>query len=63
MTAKRMSDNIDLDTSAVLKGTETLDQAGQKILEEIVKVASGELTKAEVLGHEEFSINRIGISL
>ncbi|WHY64783.1 UxaA family hydrolase [Neobacillus sp. SuZ13] len=63
ITAKRMSDNIDIDTSAVLQGKETLDESGKNIFEEIVKVASGELTKAEILGHEEFSINRIGISL
>jgi altronate dehydratase large subunit len=63
LTAKRMSDNIDIDTSAVLQGKETLDESGKNIFEEIVKVASGELTKAEILGHEEFSINRIGISL
>jgi altronate dehydratase large subunit len=63
LTAKRMSDNIDIDTSAVLQGKETLDESGKNIFAEIIKVASGELTKAEILGHEEFSINRIGISL
>jgi altronate dehydratase large subunit len=62
-TAKRMEDNIDIDTSAVLQGKETLEQAGKRIFDEIVSVASGSLTKAEVLGHQEFSINRIGISL
>ncbi|MFD0828291.1 UxaA family hydrolase [Neobacillus sp. M.A.Huq-85] len=63
ITGKRMEDNIDLDTSAVLSGKETLDTAGKRIFDEIMKVASGCLSKAEILGHQEFSINRIGISL
>ncbi|USK36660.1 UxaA family hydrolase (plasmid) [Bacillus sp. F19] len=63
LTGKRMEDNIDIDTSTVLLGKETLEQAGKHIFDEIVNVASGSLTKAEILGHQEFSINRIGISL
>ena len=61
--AKRMADNMDIDTSAVLQGKKTLDESGKEIHEFIMKVANGEQTKAEVLGHEEFSISRIGISL
>ncbi|MEH7222782.1 UxaA family hydrolase [Bacillus sp. JJ1566] len=63
LTAKKMEDNIDVDTSPVMKGNETLDEAGSRILETIVNVANGELTKAEFLGHQEFSISRISISL
>ncbi|WP_099352577.1 UxaA family hydrolase [Fredinandcohnia onubensis] len=63
ITAKRMEDNIDVDTSPVMKGNETLEEAGRRILESIVNVANGELTKAEILGHQEFSISRISISL
>jgi len=62
-TGKRMADNIDIDTSNVLQGKETLEQAGKHIFKEIVNVATGSLTKVEILGHQEFSINRIGISL
>ncbi|WP_099361632.1 UxaA family hydrolase [Fredinandcohnia onubensis] len=63
ITAKRMEDNIDVDTSPVMKGNETLEESGRRILESIVNVANGELTKAEILGHQEFSISRISISL
>ncbi|KWW17353.1 carbohydrate hydrolase [Peribacillus simplex] len=63
LTGKRMNDNIDMDISSVLQGKETLDQAGKRIFDEIVDISSGSLTKAEILGHQEFSINRIGISL
>ncbi|UAL52050.1 UxaA family hydrolase [Metabacillus dongyingensis] len=61
--ARRMSDNIDVDVSTVLTGKENLDLAGKRLFNEIVNVSSGHLTKAEILGHQEFSISRIGISL
>ena len=60
---ERMQDNMDVDVSDVLQGGLTLQQAGEAIWQEIVEVAGGKLTKAELLGHTEFSINRIGPSL
>ena len=60
---ERMHDNMDVDVSAMLKGTASVEQAGEVIWQEIVEVANGRLTKAEILGHQEFSINRIGPSL
>ncbi|MFE5318750.1 UxaA family hydrolase [Paenibacillus sp. NPDC056579] len=60
---ERMSDNMDVDVSDMLEGTLSLEDAGDKIWQEIQEVANGKLTKAEVLGHTEFSINRIGPSL
>lgn len=33
---------------------------GAEIFDKMVAVANGELTKAEVLGHKEFGIYRIG---
>ncbi|MEH7273967.1 UxaA family hydrolase [Neobacillus vireti] len=62
-TAVKMGDNIDIDTSAVMKGKETIEEAGNRILETVIKAAQGELVKAEILGHQEFSISRISISL
>jgi altronate dehydratase large subunit len=59
-TAERMADNIDLDLSGVIAGTLTMVQAGAQILDEILAVAGGKLTKSERLGHTEFSIYRIG---
>jgi altronate dehydratase large subunit len=60
---ERMSDNMDIDVSDILAGTTGVEQAGEAIWNEIVEVAGGKLTKAEILGHQEFSINRIGPSL
>ncbi|SFS88301.1 UxaA family hydrolase [Paenibacillus sp. BC26] len=63
MMFQRMEDNMDIDVSDMLDGTASLEQAGERIWQEIVEVAEGKWTKAEVLGHQEFSINRIGPSL
>jgi len=41
----------------------SMEEAGRLIWNEILETASGKLTKAEILGHTEFSINRIGPSL
>lgn len=60
---ERMSDNMDVNVGEMLDGTLSLEAAGDQVWEEIVAVANGKLTKAEILGHTEFSINRIGPSL
>ncbi len=57
-TAERMRDNIDLDAGLILEGHETLESMGRRIYEAILGVAQGELTKAERLGHREFSVSR-----
>jgi altronate dehydratase large subunit len=62
-TFTRMEDNMDVDVSDMLSGMLSLEQAGEQIWQEIREVAEGKLTKAEILGHQEFSINRIGPSL
>ncbi|MCG7407238.1 UxaA family hydrolase [Paenibacillus sp. ACRRX] len=60
---KQMSDNMDIDVSALMGGGTSLEDSGHTIWSEIQAVAGGKLTKAEILGHTEFSINRIGPSL
>lgn len=49
--AEKMSDHIDMDLSAVIDGGDTIPDAGQRILEELVRVASGGMTKAEISGY------------
>ncbi len=56
----RWQDNIDLNAGAILDGEESLESMGERIFNEIIEVASGRLTKAEVLGHCEFAIHTIG---
>ena len=50
---ERMSDNIDVNLGVVLDGAMTLQQAGEELFRELLAVANGRLTKAEVLGHDE----------
>lgn len=61
-TFAKMSDNIDLDVSAAMRGEATIEEMGQQVFAEILNVANGKSTKAEVLGHDEFSIYKIAPS-
>ena len=47
-TYRHMLDNHDMDMSAVVEGTRTLDEQADITMAEIVKVMSGKLTKAEI---------------
>ena len=55
-----MTDNIDINAGRVILEEATLDEVGAEIFDMILRVADGELTKAERLGHREFGIYRIG---
>ena len=55
----RMSDNMDVNAGTIVDGTETIEEVGERIFDEILEVASGKLTKSEILGHREFSIDRL----
>jgi altronate dehydratase large subunit len=52
-------DLIDLDAGTIADGVETLAQVGERIFNEIIEVANGRLTKAELGGHHEFALSRM----
>jgi hypothetical protein len=56
----KMNDNIDLDAGPIVTGDETVADVGRRIFAEMLAVASGKLAKAEILGFNDFAINRIG---
>jgi altronate dehydratase large subunit len=56
---KKMQDNIDINAGTIIEGTESIQDIGSRIFREIAAVASGKLTRAEVLGHGEFAIPSI----
>lgn len=58
----RMRDNMDLDAGTVIGEGETLASVGRRIYDEILAVANGKLTRAEILGHREFAICQIGLT-
>lgn len=62
--AEHMSDIIDIDTGAIIRGEATIEQVGDSILETILQVASGsQLSKAETLGQNDFIPWKRGVSL
>lgn len=62
--ARKMADAIDISTGGVISGGETVEQAGEAILDLAIKVASGEVrTKAELLGQDDFIPWKRGVSL
>jgi len=59
-TAQRLKDHIDVDVSSVINGEELLVTAGERIFQKLLKVANGELSKAEGLGFGGISVWNIG---
>lgn len=61
---EKMSDIIDFDTGAIIRGEKTIEEMGDELLEFIVQVASGEVaTKAKLLNQNDFIPWRRGVSL
>ena len=58
-TMATMSEHIDVDVSPVLQGEMTIDQAGDALLDMVVRTANGRLTAAEALGHREFVMTKL----
>jgi (2R)-sulfolactate sulfo-lyase subunit beta len=58
-TIRTMPEHIDVDVSGVLRRAMTLEQAGDVLIEMIVRTANGRLTAAEALGHREFSLTKL----
>jgi len=59
ITAKTMSEHVDYDCSAILRGEMTLDQSGDNLLQMLVRTCNGRLTAQETLGHEEFVLTKL----
>jgi len=57
-TVSTMSEHIDVDVSKVLTLEESLDEAGEKLWNYLLRVISGKLTCAEVLNHKEFVLTK-----
>jgi altronate dehydratase large subunit len=59
--AQKISEEImDIDASVIVEGKKTIEQIGQELFDEVIAVASGKKTKAEILGLDELSILRAG---
>ncbi|MGV3639217.1 MAG: UxaA family hydrolase [Adhaeribacter sp.] len=61
---ERMRDIIDINTGTIIEGEETIQQAGERILDYVIGVASGEIEVAAVRhGQEDFIPWKRGVSL
>ena len=58
-TLRTMSEHIDVDVTGVLTREQTIDQAGDALIEMIIRTANGRATAAEALGHREFSMTKL----
>ena len=43
--------NLDFNSGGVIEGTETLEESGERLLQLIVEIASGTLTRAEIISY------------
>jgi altronate dehydratase large subunit len=50
-TYKKLEGDIDVNAGTIIDGDEAIDEVGKRILEKILAVASGEMTKTEPLSH------------
>lgn len=58
-TIRTMPEHIDVDVSGVLRRESTIPQAGDALIDQIIRVANGRLTAAEALGHREFVLTKL----
>jgi (2R)-sulfolactate sulfo-lyase subunit beta len=58
-TVRTMSEHVDLDVSGILRREMTLSEAGDALIEMILRTANGRLTAAETLGHREFVMTKL----
>ena len=59
LTAKTMSEHIDVDVSKILSREMNLSQAGDELIKSTIRVANGRLSCAESLGHKEFVMTKL----
>jgi len=59
-TYDRMTENMDINAGRIADGERSVAEVGREIFDAVLRVASGEKTKAEKLGHQEFVPWRIG---
>ena len=58
-TAGDMSEHIDYDCSAILRGEMTLEESGDNLINMLIRTCEGRLTAQEVLGHEEYVLTKL----
>ncbi|MCR5419420.1 MAG: altronate dehydratase family protein [Lachnospiraceae bacterium] len=60
---KNKSNWIDFNAGTIAEGSETIDEVGDRLVDFVLKVASGKLTKQEISEYREISIFKDGVTL
>ena len=58
-TVRTMGEHVDLDVSGLLRREMNLDQAGDALIDMVLRTCNGRLTAAEALGHREFVMTKL----
>jgi (2R)-sulfolactate sulfo-lyase subunit beta len=58
-TVRTMGEHVDVDVSGILRREMTIDEAGDALIDMIVRTANGRSTAAEALGHREFVMTKL----
>jgi (2R)-sulfolactate sulfo-lyase subunit beta len=58
-TVRTMGEHIDVDVSGVVRREMTISDAGDALMECIIRTANGTMTCAEALGHREFVMTKL----
>lgn len=58
-TYHNMEDNMDVDLSAIVRGEKTYQEMGTELLDEIVAISNGKLTKAEAYGFSDIAVDHV----
>lgn len=59
LTCSTMKEHIDLDVCGLLQGDISVGDAGDQLIDLMVRTCNGRLTAAESLGHEEFVLTKL----
>ncbi len=57
-TYKSMRDNIDMDLSPVITGTQNIEEMADRLLQDLIYTCSGRLTKAEIFGFSDIAVDQ-----
>jgi len=58
-TVRTMGEHIDVDVSGILRRDMTIDDAGDALIDSIIRTSNGRSTCAEALGHREFVMTKL----
>ncbi len=58
-TYKCMEDNMDVDLSGIIRGTTTIKESGKLLVNQILDICNGKMTKAEIYGFSDIAVDHV----